>query len=125
MLAERAGWIETAGGSHLGCSLDAIVVTSDKLRLADHLIASGIATPRTLRYDPCDGGSYPGPFPAIVKPIDGAGSESTFVVADRDGFAAIPSSAGEWIIQEQRPGQSMSASFIVGRNAGGVPLGDG
>jgi predicted ATP-grasp superfamily ATP-dependent carboligase len=125
VLAERAGWIASAGGSHLGSTVDAIKTTGDKLVLAGHLTSLGIATLTTEHLEPRDGRNYLGPFPAVVKPIDGAGSEHSYVVADRQGFAALPEIPGELLIQDFQPGEPMSASFLVGENGEAHLLGVG
>src|SRR6266508_1215367 len=45
LLAARCRWVEEAGGQLLGPSSEAVGLTGDKLRLAEHLRACGVPTP--------------------------------------------------------------------------------
>jgi tyramine---L-glutamate ligase len=115
-LAERFanGW--------LGCSPEAIALTTDKLALANHWRANGVRTPATTDRDPtrCEA------FPVVWKPRDGCGSTATFLL--KDGFdlaraiASGPSEhTGPMILQEFVPGRAVSLAFLCGPR-GNVPL---
>ena len=99
VLAERARAIERAGGRSLGSSPAAIELTGNKLRLGAHLVERGIATPPCRRVVPSLGLPDDFPYPAVLKPIDGAGSLETYLVPDaghspmRPGPRARPSSS--------------------------------
>ena len=55
-------------------------------------------------------------YPAVVKPIDGAGSDQTYFLRNREDLATLPADTSECIIQAYQPGEPMSASFLVSEN---------
>ena len=75
--------LERAGARLLGSSPEAIELTGDKARLADWFGTHGIATPRTRTIVPADGLPGDWEYPAVLKPVDGAGSVDTYYLADR------------------------------------------
>jgi len=114
LLAERCRWVEEAGGRLLGPSSAAVRLTADKLRLARRLRAAGVPTPPCTR---CPG---PERFPAVLKPRDGAGSQATFLVRDRDELthrsaqAAAEGWRGELVLQPFVPGTAASVAMLLG-----------
>ena len=79
VLAERCRQVAAANVTSWNCSVAAIELCGDKLRLANHLAAHGIPTLSTTLVDldqPPDKLS----FPVVLKPRDGAGSCLTFLV---------------------------------------------
>ncbi len=120
LLAGLARSIAEAGGRSLGSDPLAIEQAADKLGLAARFEALGIPTPPTLPFGP--GFERPSTWdgPIVVKPIDGAGSVDTSVIADGD----CPDWAREGrraIAQPFLAGEPLSASFLVDR-AGGATL---
>jgi len=111
VLAERCRWVEEAGGRLLGPTPDAIHLTGDKRVLADHLAARGVPTPPT--FSP---GSASICFPAVCKPRDGAGSQATSLVRDRDVLRrVIGAEPGvEFVVQPYVPGPPASVAFLLG-----------
>jgi predicted ATP-grasp superfamily ATP-dependent carboligase len=106
----------------LGCSPEAIALTTDKLALANHWRANGVRTPATTDRDPtpCEA------FPVVWKPRDGCGSTATFLLNDAFDLArAIASQPmehpGPMIVQEFVPGRAVSLAFLCGPG-GNVPL---
>ena len=77
-LARRCRRAEALGSNWRGCSASAIDLCGDKLRLAEHLAGSGVPTIETHPLTPRTLNSVR--LPAVVKPRDGAGSQSTFLV---------------------------------------------
>ena len=115
ILATRLRWVKAAKGRSLNCTAQAVVRTSDKLRLADHLRDCGVPTPPTARWP-----ARPSAFPAVCKPRCGAGSQATFLVRnpcelDRamDG-ARAEGWSGDLIVQPFLPGEAVSVSFLIG-----------
>ena len=114
LLAERCRWVEEAGGRLLGPSSAAAQLTADKLRLSHHLRGAGVPTPACT--------PYPGavPFPAVLKPRDGAGSQATFLVRNPDELARCSAQAaaegwcGELILQPFVPGTAASVALLLG-----------
>jgi predicted ATP-grasp superfamily ATP-dependent carboligase len=117
VLATRCRWVEEVGGRLLGPSADAVRLTADKLRLAEHLRRRAVPTPPTVPWSPQAATLG---FPLVVKPRDGAGSQATRLVRDRNELDACSRLAdeegwqGELIVQPFLPGVHASVSFLVG-----------
>jgi predicted ATP-grasp superfamily ATP-dependent carboligase len=124
-LRDRAELIDRVGGRSLGSTPAAIALASDKLRLGRFLDGLGIATPETVRVVPAEGLPDPFPYPAVLKPIDGAGSCDTYFIP---GPGSPPPSALALrgaILQPYVPGVSLSASVLVGGDGRVALLGIG
>ena len=73
-LRSRCWLVEAMGGTLAGPSYAGVALTADKLLLAQHLDRHGIATLPTHPFDPeCSLEELP--FPLVLKPRDGAGSQ--------------------------------------------------
>lgn len=116
ILEARARIIESVGGRSLGSSPEAIALCGNKLRLSEHLRALGFDTPETIRVDPRDGLPRDFPYPAVLKPIDGAGSLDTFLVGSPGDLPTSALGMTDAILQPFVPGTPMSASFLVDAN---------
>ncbi len=122
-LAQLVGTVESMKGYHppvLGPSVAAILLTSDKLALAEHWRTHSVPTPATTDREPtaCEA------FPVVWKPRDGAGSTDTFLIRDRFELAtalAAREPVCPMILQEFLPGQAASVAFLCGPR-GHVPL---
>jgi tyramine---L-glutamate ligase len=114
VLAERARAIERAGGRSLGSSPAAIELAGDKLRLGAHMIERGIVTPPCRCVVPSRGLPIDFPYPAVLKPIDGAGSMETYLVPDAGALPDAARTPGEALLQPFVLGVPMSESFLVG-----------
>ena len=111
ILLERARLIENiAGERSLGCTSPAIQLATNKLDLARHWNSLGIRTPETWTL--ATGEPLPKnlEFPAILKPIDGAGCVDTLVLECPD---AIPRFTRGAILQPWIAGIPMSATCLV------------
>ncbi len=120
VLEQRARWIESAGGRSLGSSPEAIALCADKIRTGRHLCSLGIRSPESLVVMPRDGLPHDFAYPAVLKPIDGAGSMTTFFLESPDDLPAEALSMDRAMLQTFVPGRPMSASFLIG--PGGEPL---
>ena len=113
VLAGLAGELEIAGAASLGCSARAIELAGNKARLADWLQSRGISTPAGRIVVPAQGLPPDASYPAVLKPVDGAGSIDTY----RLGHAGdVPPSALAMpiaLLQPLHAGIPMSASFLV------------
>jgi tyramine---L-glutamate ligase len=105
--------IQQAGARHLGSSLEAVVLTRDKTRLAGWLSARGIDTPPCRRVAPSIGLPADAPYPAVLKPNDGAGTIDTYLVDAPDTLPLPARHMGDAIMQPYLSGQPMSASYLV------------
>jgi predicted ATP-grasp superfamily ATP-dependent carboligase len=113
VLARLTRDLERAGVRVLGSSARAVDLAGDKLRLAGHLRSRGIETPPSLAIVPSEGLPALARYPAVLKPVDGAGSVNTFYL---DGPADLPEDARAMpraLLQPFVPGEPMSASFLV------------
>ena len=103
----------------LGCESTAAALCADKLKLASHLQSCGIATLATARFD-VSSRRLNWPFPMVIKPRDGAGSQLTFRIDDDQQLATAVAqieqagSGFEFIQQPFIGGRALGMSAIVG-----------
>lgn len=129
-LRDRVRSLIPAGGRRLNCSPEAIDLCADKLRLAAWLAERGIPTPTTCLWtgeaiaaeDGVRMGEARIPWPIVVKPRDGAGSQSTFVVEGISTEGEAGRRAGiSWPALKQElarspwPGELILQPFLAGR----------
>ena len=121
LLGSRAAWVEQHGRRWLGCHSAAIETCADKLRLTQVLEQAGVPTIPTQIWNAQDSlATLTFPFPVVVKPRDGAGSQDTFLIADaaawRDwhGIWSSTLSARSMICQPFVPGKALSVGLILG-----------
>jgi tyramine---L-glutamate ligase len=114
VLADLADRVVAAGKRLIGPTPEAIRLTSDKRKLAEHWRRHGIPTPAILDGEPTT-------FPVVVKPVDGCGSTATFLANDRRQFDEAMAKAAEqgfprerMIVQEYVEGEAFSVSFVDG-----------
>jgi predicted ATP-grasp superfamily ATP-dependent carboligase len=113
ILAARARLVERVGGRLLGSSPSAIELTGDKAQFAEHLRRQGLSAPETWVIAPNLGLPANFPYPAVLKPIDGAGTLATYLIP---GPGACPSPLRSFprvLLQRFCPGWPLSASFLV------------
>ncbi|MCS6864734.1 MAG: ATP-grasp domain-containing protein [Gemmataceae bacterium] len=99
--------------SPLNATVEAIELTTDKARLAEHWQHHGIPTPTTTQRPPRADDS----FPMVWKPRDGAGSTDTFLIRDPAGLATAMAqcpSHHDMIVQPFIPGCAASVAFLCG-----------
>ncbi len=113
ILAVLTRELEDAGCRHLGSSVDAVALTGDKARLAEHLRARSIDTPVARTIDPSAGLPADAEYPAVLKPVDGAGSQDTFLVRNCRRVPPGASVLKSAVLQAFVPGETLSASFLV------------
>lgn len=114
-LERLAKQVLAAGGRLLGPPPHVVSLTTDKHRLASHLISAGVSTPRgraLTRHEPLP---VDWKYPAVLKPIDGAGSLGVQLIADpleRD--LRTDFSVEQWRLEELCPGKPVSVAFLCG-----------
>ena len=121
--------VERAGGHFLGHAAEAIAVCSDKLAFCEHLTRHDLPTIATQGFDPC-ATAAPFPFPIVVKPRDGAGSQETYLICDPEQFATLrPMLATTFgkdgslaIVQPYLAGEALSVAAIVGGGSRSVEV---
>ena len=120
LLLERCRQVEECGGHLLGPSAEAVRLTGDKLRLAEHLRSRHVSTPNTYLWNWSNTIASP---PAVVKPRFGAGSQATFLLRKNEDCAAAAAQAnaegwdGEMIQQPFCAGAAASVAFLLGPKA--------
>ncbi len=125
VLAQLTRALQETGTRLLGSTAEAIELTGDKVRLAAWLKSIGIDTPPTRAVIPGAGLPADAEYPAVLKPVDGAGSLNTFLVPDHNSVPfdanAMPAAA----LQPFVSGTPMSASFLVGEDGAAYLIGIG
>jgi predicted ATP-grasp superfamily ATP-dependent carboligase len=113
-LADCSRTLAQRGGRSLGSTPEAVEWTGDKLKLGAFLGERGIRTPSCRRVVP----SQPLPqdvrYPAVLKPIDGAGSAETYLIPEPGLVPDEAKALHEALLQPFVPGVPSSASFLVG-----------
>ncbi|MEX2186912.1 MAG: ATP-grasp domain-containing protein [Pirellulales bacterium] len=115
-LAELCRRVERSGGRLLGPAVDAIELLGDKHRTAEYLQHRGVPVCRGIRLDP-------GPlnrtrlaefaFPAVVKPLDGAGSLGVRLVR---AFDELSASDFPRRLEQFAAGMAASVAVLCGPN---------
>ena len=106
-----------SGGRLLGPSLAALAVTCDKHATAEALHATGVPTPLGISLSPGDVPPRDFPFPAVLKPRDGAGSQDVLLVRSRPSAADWPRRTTPQRLERFCPGQATSVALLVGSRA--------
>ena len=128
ILERLARAVVAAGGNLISPGPDFIALAADKHRTAAQLSACGVKAPRGLRLDP--GAPLPADFsyPAVFKPVDGAGSTGVRLIpawtndlANDLADLSESDSSTAWRLEEFRPGIPASVAVLCGP-AGPVPL---
>jgi hypothetical protein len=115
MLHARCGWVTEAGGRLLSPGPATVVLASDKQRTAEHLAARGVRAPRGLSL-PAD---LPrvreahGLFPAVLKPLDGCGSQGVRLL---ESAAQLPRCGLPTALRLEQfvPGTAASVAVLCG-----------
>jgi predicted ATP-grasp superfamily ATP-dependent carboligase len=129
ILLDRVRWVEESGGRLLGPTSAGVAATADKLECGKLLERTGVAavTGRVVSLNELSADNFPVGFPAVLKPVDGAGSQTTFLIPDRAsvrrvlGEAAAEGVGAKVLVQPFMPGIPASVSFLIGP-VGAIPL---
>jgi len=125
VLAQLTRALRDSGTHLLGSTPEAIELTGDKTRLAAWLKIAGIDTPPTRTLIPAAGLPADWKYPAVLKPVDGAGSLNTYLVADHRSVPFEANTMPVAVLQPFTSGEPMSASFLVGENGEAFLIGIG
>ena len=117
--------IADRGGRSLGPTAAAVSLTADKFRLGEHLLRLGLRTPSVRLVRPRAGLPRDAAYPAVLKPVDGAGAGDTFFIESADdplvGF--FPNDIG--LLQPWIQGEPRSATFLNLDGGGPILVGVG
>lgn len=111
-LAERCRRVAAAGGRLLGPACSLIELASDKHATAEFLSACGVPAPAGVFH--ASGEPWPRDFayPAVWKPLDGAGSQGVLYVPGPDAPLAPSTQAGR--LERFSPGVPASVALLCG-----------
>lgn len=96
----------------LNASADAVDQAADKAASGRRLRSRRLPTPRSIVLEPGDTPPGDWPYPAVVKPVDGAGSIDTFLIDGPNDFPSLPA-GGPRLLQDFVRGRPLSATFLV------------
>ncbi|HEX3448470.1 MAG TPA: ATP-grasp domain-containing protein [Isosphaeraceae bacterium] len=106
--------LTAAGARLLGSTALAVELAADKACTAARLEELSISTPPTRTIVPSAGLPSDTEYPAVLKPVDGAGSLDTFYLSDALSLPPAALAMPRAVLQPFVPGTPMSASFLVG-----------
>jgi tyramine---L-glutamate ligase len=112
VLVKLARRVVAGGGRLMSPSPEFIRIAADKQRTCDVLRAAGVPVPDGEILESDDPLPTEFPYPAVVKPLDGAGSQDTFFV--RGAHDVPPAYAWQRRIERYVPGMPASAAMLCG-----------
>jgi len=102
-----------AGGQLLGPDPTLIALASDKHALAMHLDRHGVPVPKGVALQSDDPIPEQFPYPAVMKPLDGAGAQQTLLVSDARTAAQVrPPTPIR--LEPFHAGMAVSVAFLCG-----------
>ena len=116
-LRARCQAVELAGGKLLGPSSDVVALVGDKHAAAEHLAAHGVSVPWGVALAAEEALPARFPYPAVLKPRDGAGSqgiESVEGPGELDSRWQHRQAYAHWRLEEFRVGLSASVACLCG-----------
>jgi predicted ATP-grasp superfamily ATP-dependent carboligase len=113
ILLDSVERIASAGGRSLNASADFVRLCSNKHWTAERLAATGVPVPAARLLD-ADEAKLPADFayPAVLKPIDGAGSQHTLLV--HDALDEPPPYPWPRRLERYCPGRAASVAVLAG-----------
>ncbi len=119
ILLKSTSCVEQMGGRLLSPSSELVRIAGDKQRTCDALAAAGVPVPPGRMLDTDEPLPADVSYPAVLKPVDGAGSQDTYVVSGP--YDAVPAYAWPRRVERFVPGLAVSVAVLCGP-AGRVPL---
>jgi predicted ATP-grasp superfamily ATP-dependent carboligase len=119
ILVKAARQVEAAGGRLISPSSEFIGIAADKQGTCTALAAAGIPVPPGLLLEPDEPLPHDFAYPAVLKPVDGAGSQDTYLVSGPHD--SVPAYAWPRRLERFLPGLAASVATLCGP-AGHVTL---
>jgi predicted ATP-grasp superfamily ATP-dependent carboligase len=119
ILLKAATRVLANGGTLASPSPEFIRVTANKQRTCEALLSASVPTTRGVALEPDAPLPLDFPYPAVIKPIDGAGSQDTYIVSSPHD--APPAYAWRRRLEQYLPGLAVSVAVLCGP-ASYVPL---
>ncbi len=119
ILLKAAQRVVASGGCLLSPAPEFIRIAANKQQTCERLAAAGVPTPEGRELQPEDPLPVDFTYPAVLKPLDGAGSQDTYLISSSHDTPA----AYAWPRRIERfmPGTAASVALLCGE-AGRVPL---
>lgn len=111
-LLSRVGWVGQFGGTLWGPGPALVALAADKQRLAEHLGAAGVPVPAGRALEPGEPLPRNGPYPAVLKRRDGAGSQDIRRIDAWSAGGPLLSVPGR--LEAFCPGQPASVALLCG-----------
>jgi tyramine---L-glutamate ligase len=119
ILLKAAQRVASCSGRLLSPSVEFVKVAGDKQRTGEALYDAGVPVPEAVVLEPEDPLPAEFRYPAVIKPVDGAGSQNTQLLASPHD---TPSPyAWRRRLEQYKPGLAASVALLCGP-AGRVPL---
>jgi hypothetical protein len=115
ILLKAAQCVVASGGRLLSPSPEFIRIAANKQRTCETLAAAGVATPIGVVIEPDEPLPADFSYPAVLKPIDGAGSQDMYMIAGPHD--APPAYAWPRRLERFMPGLAASVAVICGPNS--------
>jgi tyramine---L-glutamate ligase len=112
----RCRLVEIGGGRLLGPPSAITRLAADKQQTAEHLSPAGVRVPKGIAIATLRAIPDTFPFPAVIKPRFGAGSQDVRLVRNRAELSEWPSTPPLARIEQFCPGTSASVAFLCGPN---------
>jgi predicted ATP-grasp superfamily ATP-dependent carboligase len=119
ILLKTANRMAASTGRLVSPSPEFIRVAADKQRTCDMLASANVPAPIGLVLEPDQALPADFAYPAVLKPIDGAGSQDTYIISS--GYDAPPAYAWRRRLERYVAGLPVSVAMLCGP-AGRVPL---
>jgi predicted ATP-grasp superfamily ATP-dependent carboligase len=113
VLAQRAGLVELVGGRLLSPGTASITLAANKQATMDHLGRRQYPVPRGGLLSAAAGALEKVPFPAVLKPIDGCGSQDVRLLASAEEITPNLE-LDRWRLEEFVPGLAVSVAMLCG-----------
>ena len=113
ILTDTVNLARTSGARLIAASDEFIAIASNKQHTAERLAAAGVPVPEAILLN-ADAEKLPLDFqyPGVLKPLDGAGSQHTFLVTSR--FDEPPPHPWPRRLERFAPGIAASVAFLCG-----------
>jgi predicted ATP-grasp superfamily ATP-dependent carboligase len=119
ILLKTAKLVTANGGRLMSPSIEFIRIAADKHQTCETLAAAGVAVPVGRLLEPDERLLAKFGYPAVLKPVNGAGSQDTFLVSGP--YDAPPAYAWRRRLEIYLPGLAVSVAMLCGP-AGRLPL---
>lgn len=112
VLLKQVRKAETVGAQLLSPSSQFVCIAADKHETASRLSAAGVAVPQACLIESDESLPQDFPFPAVLKPLDGCGSQDIYIVSSH--YDRPPPYAWARRLEEFVPGLAVSVAVLGG-----------